>query len=352
MVTLIALAGVALVGGLLLQVTGFPPVAAYRDILVSSFGGSFAWARTLISSTPIIFTALAAAVAFRARIWNIGGDGQFIVGAIAASFVALSLGPSLPGSVVIVLALVGGVVGGALWASIAAFPRSYLGTDEVISTLMLNFVALYLMNYLIFGSLSFWRETVDATFPSGRAIPGSTELPQLWLRLHMGFLIAVACAVACWFLLRSSRWGFDLRVIGDSPVAARYAGINVTRRTLGVLVISGAFAGLGGAVEILGTTFALSPGSLSAGVGYVGIVVAAVAGLNPLAIVVVAILLAGFTNAGTSLQILGVPGQLVILLQGLALLFVAGAEFFRRYRLSLERPQIERDTPTATERAA
>src|SRR5262249_30829841 len=148
------------------------------------------------------------------------------------------------------LVLLAGIVGGAAWAAIAAFPRAYLRTDEVISTLMLNFIALYLMNYLIFGSVSFWRDTERITFPSRRLIPDAAELPTIWLRLHLGFLIAIVLAGVMWWWLRSSRWGFDLRVIGDSISAARYSGMNVARRTVSVLLVSGAIAGLAGAVQV------------------------------------------------------------------------------------------------------
>src|SRR5262249_35839657 len=189
-------------------------------------------------------------------------------------------------------------------------------TDEVISTLMLNFIALYLMNYLIFGSVSFWRDTKRITFPTGRLIPDAAQLPNLWLRLHFGFVIVIVVAVVMWWWLRSSRWGFDLRVIGDSVSAARYAGMNVAQRTVSVLLVSGAIAGLAGAIQVSGVTQALQPRSLAVNIGYTGIVVAAVARLNCLAIIPVAVLIAGLSNAGGSLPILRLPSDILLLLPG------------------------------------
>ncbi|MGQ0670768.1 MAG: ABC transporter permease [Actinomycetota bacterium] len=342
----VAAAGV--MGAVLMLAAGHDPVEAYREVIESGFGSDLAWARTLISATPLILTAVAAAVAFRMRLWNIGGEGQLYLGAIAASGVALALGDGVAPVLGVVLSLAAGVAAGALWAAVAALPRAYLRTDEVISTLMLNFIALYLMNYLIFGSVSFWRDKERLSFPSGRLIPEVAELPRIWLRLHVGIVIAVAVALLLWWLLRSSRWGFELRVIGDSPRAARYAGMRVARRVVSVLVVSGAVAGLAGAVLITGSTQALRPSGIAVGLGYTGIVIAAVSRLNPLATVPVSILIAGLLNAGTSLQVLGVPSELVVLLQGLALLLVAATEFFLNNRVRLA----ARSAPVAEGEAA
>jgi simple sugar transport system permease protein len=340
LVAVIAIVGAGLAGAVLLVVTGHPPVEAYRAILRSGFGDSYGWVRTLLSATPLIFTALAAAVSFRMKVWNIGGEGQFYLGAIAGSGIALAFEHTLPDAITLILALVGGALAGGLWASIAAVPKAYLGTDEVISTLMLNFIALHLMGYLIFGSVSFWRERSNLGFPSGRQM--TVQLPLFFQRLHVGFLVALALALLCWWFLRSSRWGFDIRVIGDSPRAARFAGMRVTARLVWTLVLSGAIAGLGGAVHATGVTLALNPSGIAVGFGYTGIVVAAVAGLDPIAIVAVAILISGLSNASTALQILEVPNDIVVLLQGLTLLLVAATEFFLRNRMrvvTIEQPE-------------
>lgn len=334
-----AVLGAGVAGALLLLATGHQPLQAYTAIVRSSVGTKFGRASTLILATPLILTSVAAAVAFRMRVWNIGAEGQLYLGAIAASGMALALGDGSSPLVAIPLVLLAGVVAGTLWAALAALPRAYLRTDEVISTLMLNFVALYLMNYLIFGSVSFWRNRLNITFPSGRFIPEASELPTLWLRLHVGFLVALAVALFFWWWMRSSRWGFEVRVIGDSPDAAGYAGMSVAGRTLSVLLVSGAIAGLAGAIQVSGATHALQPRSLAVNLGYTGIVVAALARLDPLATIPVAIVIAGLTNAGSSLQIQGVPSDIVLLLQGLALLLVAAGEFLLYNRIRVEVPR-------------
>jgi simple sugar transport system permease protein len=329
----LALAGAGCAGAVLLLLTGFSPWTVYSAAGDAAFGTSLAWQRTLVSSTPLILTGLAAAVAFRMRIWNIGGEGQLYIGAIAASGVALAVADGLPSVIAIAVVLGAGALGGAVWAGLAAAPRARFGTDEVISTLMLNFIALFLMNYLIFGSEGFWRDKERLTYPTGRDIPESAVAPELWGRLHIGFLVAVAVAVGLWILLRSTRWGYTVRLVGDSTRAARYAGVRVPRRIASVLLLSGAAAGLAGAILIIGSLGSLEPRALAINLGYTGIIVAAVARLNPLAVVPVAVAVGGISSAGPALQTSGVPSELVLVLQGLALLVVAASELLMSNRI-------------------
>jgi simple sugar transport system permease protein len=253
-----------------------------------------------------------------------------IVGAIAASGVGLALGEHVAGWIVIVLSLLAGVAAGGVWAALAALPRAYLNTDEVISTLMLNFVALSIMNYLIFSSVSFWRDAERLTFPSGRFIADAAFLPRFWGRLHIGIFIAVAAAVLLWWVLRSTKWGFEIEVTGDSPRAAAYAGMRVNRKIVSVLVVSGGLAGLAGAIEIGGVMHNLDPRALSLGVGFTGIVVAAIARLSPIGVVAVAILVAGLNNSAVGLQTMGIPDDIVLLLEGIFFLCIVGGEWFLR----------------------
>jgi simple sugar transport system permease protein len=342
LISVLSVIAAALVGALLLAATGHSPIDAYKLIYTSGFGNQRVLARTMVLAVPLILTALAAAIPFRMKLWNIGAEGQLYIGAIAGSGVVLALGDSIPAAVQLPAMMVAGAVGGALWAGLAALPKAYLNTDEVISTLMLNFVALGIMNYLIFGSASFWRDTERMAFPVGRHIPDAAALPRIWGPLHAGILIAVVLAIAVWVLLRSTRWGFELRVIGRSPRAARYAGMRVDRKMVSVLVISGALAGLAGAIEVSGPLGGLDPVALSIGMGFTGIVVAAVARLSPLGILPVAVLIAGLIKSASSLQTIGVPIQIAVVLQGLLFLFVVGGEFFlvNRVRLNLRRMEV------------
>jgi general nucleoside transport system permease protein len=328
-------------GMVVLLAFGDDPLKAYRTMFESSLQGWRPFTRTLTYATPLILTGLAAAVAFRMKVYNIGAEGQLFVGAIAASGLALALPPDLPRVLMISVVILGGAVAGAIWAQLAAIPKALFGTDEIITTLMLNFVALGLMNYLIQGSRSFWRNPTHPV-PQGKEIPKSAQLPILYERLHAGFLVAVAVAVALWLLVRLTTWGFRLKVIGDSRRAALYAGISVGAMTIGVMAVSGAIAGMAGAIEVSAVTKGLQPKALAIQLGYTGIIIAAVARLNALGVVPVAVLLAAITVSGSSLQSIGVASELVVLLQGLIFLSVTAGEFFvtNRVRLASSRQAV------------
>ncbi len=321
-------------GGVILALTGAAPLTVYRTMFDASLNGARSIERTLTYATPLILTGLAAAVAFRMKAYNIGAEGQLFLGAIAASGLALQLPAGTPTVLMVGAMVLGGALAGALWAGFAAVPKAFLGTDEIITTLMLNFVALAFMNYLIFGSFSFWRDPTRPV-PQGNTIPESAAMPSISGRLHMGFVIAVALAVLLWWALRSTTFGFRVRTIGDSPRAARYAGIGVPFATLAVLAISGGLAGVAGAIEVSGVTNRLDPKSLAIELGYTGIVIAAVARLNPLGVVPVAVFLAAIATAGGSMQSIGVRVEVVVMMQGLIFLSVTAGEFFVTNRIGL-----------------
>jgi ABC-type uncharacterized transport system permease subunit len=333
---LVSLLAAAVVGGLVIVVAGNNPFEAYRTMFDASFNGSRSFTRTLTLATPLTLTGLAAAVSFRMKIWNIGAEGQLYMGAIASSGLALALPENTPKLLMLVVILLGGAVAGALWAGLAAIPKAIFNTDEVITTLMLTFIALSFMNYLIFGSRSFWRDP-DASFPVGKIVPESAELPIVTQRLHYGFLIALGAAVVLWWLLRRTTWGFELRTIGDSPAASRYAGMRVRTKIVSVLALSGALAGLAGAIEVSGVHHTLDPRAIAIELGFTGIVVAAVARFNPLGVLPVATLLAAVVTSGSALQRIGIDSEIVFLLQGFIFLFVAAGEFFISNKLSFSR---------------
>ena len=333
-VPVLSLVAALLVGGFVLAAAGNNPVDAYRTMFDSSLNGWSSITRTLTLGTPLILTGLAAAVAFRMRVYNIGAEGQLYLGAIVSSWLGLALPAELSKPIMLFVFILGGALAGAAWAGLAAIPKAYLGADEIITTLMLNFVALSLMNYLIFGSQSFWRDP-SRPVPGGKRLPESALLPVLSGRLHAGIIIAVAAAVVLWWLLRQTSWGFQLRTIGDSSEAARYAGMSVKLKTLSVLAISGALAGIAGAVEVSGVTKGLEPRALATEIGFTGIIVAVVARTNPLGVVPVSIFLAAIATSGSSLQAIGIQVEVVFLLQGLIFLSVTAGEFFVTNRVSL-----------------
>lgn len=340
---LFAFAAMAIVLG----ATGRNPGDAYRRMYDSAFAGDGALTSTLVFATPLLFTGLAAAAAFRMQLFNIGGEGQFFLGAVGAMGAALYLGDlgldSTP--VLILMMCVAGALFGGLWAAIPGVLRAFARTNEIITSLMLNYVAGLLLTYLIIDSHSYWRDTETfegQTFPLGKTLPSGAEWPTATIGsapggvvVPLGFGIAIALAVVLWFVYRRTRFGFELQVIGDSHRAARYAGMRLRRKILVVMCLSGAIAGLGGASQEGDFSHQLDPTGLqSSFYGYTGIVVAALARYNPLAVVPVAVLIGGLENAGYTLQGADFPSGLVGVLKGMILFSVLGGELLIRYRVS------------------
>jgi len=338
LVPVLSVVAALVVCAVFLALTGENPFDVYAQMIDSAFGSARGLAETLISATPLILTGVAAAIAFKMLVWNIGGEGQFIMGAIFAAGFAIWLGDSAPAVIALPVVIIAGGLGGAVWASIAAIPRVYLGTNEIITTLMLNFIALNLMNFLIFGSSSPWRDPEVSTFPQGRPVPEAARLPEFFIRLDVGIFIAIALAVAAWFLIGKTGWGFAVRIVGDSADSARYAGIRVPQKILGIFLLSGAAAGFAGGLFVSGPVGALDPRSLDLGLGFTGIIVAALAGLHLLVVIPVAVLMGALNNAGPALQSIGVPTATVTMLQGAILIFAVAGEFFIANRIRRPEP--------------
>jgi simple sugar transport system permease protein len=331
-----------LAGAILIFVSGNDVVDTYSRIVDRAFGSADAWSATFIAATPLLFTGLAAAIAFRMGVFNIGGEGQFVMGAIAGSWVGLVLGDEL-GKAVIPLMIVAGIAAGAVWAGIVGVLKTRFNTNEIITSLMLNYVAINIAYYLIFNSRSTWRLLTGggAQFPQGKPLPDSAFWPALTIAgidIPLGFVLGAVCALGLWALYRTTRFGFEVNVIADAPDAARYAGMRTRRKVLAVLALSGAAAGLGGVADVGDVRHILDPKGLSqVGYGYTGIVVAALARLNPIAVVFVSLLIGGLNNAGRSLQGPDFPAGLVGTLQGLILFFTVGGEVLARYRIRWRR---------------
>jgi general nucleoside transport system permease protein len=344
---------VALVlAGILLGATGHNPFSTYRQIVQASFTEPGALGQTLISATPLLFTGLAVAVAFRMKVWNIGGEGQLYMGALGASGIGLALS-GLPAPVVVVAMMLGGLLAGALWAAVPGALRAYMNTNEILTSLMLNYVAGLLLYYLIYDSKSYWRDLVSPAakvFPQGKFLPDSGTWPAFSLGsldVPLGLLLGIGVGVILWWMIRATRYGYEMRVISDSPNTARYAGMHTRRKILSVMTLSGALAGLGGASQIGDFNHVLDPKGLqAAGFGYTGIVVAALARYNPLAVVVVSFLIGALTNAGFALQGPGFPIGLVGTIEGILLFCVLGGEILARYRIHVtRRPAAKRAPP-------
>jgi ABC-type uncharacterized transport system permease subunit len=338
-VPVISLLLAAVIVAIVLAVTGHDPLATYGQIYDAAFTARGAITGTFVYGTPLLFTGLAAAVAFRMRAWNIGGEGQLYLGAVGASGVGLLLA-SWPTPLLIVGMILGAMGAGMLWAAIPGILRAYGRTNEILTSLMLNYVAGLLMYYLIYDSTSYWRDLVSPAakvFPQGKYLSAAANWPGLMLGdavIPFGFLFGIVVAFVLWMVIRSTAFGFEMRVIGDAPAAADYAGMRTKRRIVAVMALSGAIAGLAGASQIGDFGHVLDPKGLQqSGYGYTGIVVAALALYDPLAVVLVAFLLGALTNSGFALQGPTFPIGLVGMMEGIILFCVLGGELLVRYRI-------------------
>jgi general nucleoside transport system permease protein len=328
---------------ILLAATGHAPVPTLTELFDAAYFADGALTNTLIAATPLAFTGLAAAVAFRMRLFNIGAEGQLYFGAVGAAGIALLLSGQ-PTLVLVVAMVFGGAALGAAWGAIPGLLRAFLHTNEIITSLMLNYVAALFLNYLIFDSLSYWRDTspTGQVFPQGKALPDAASWPVSTLGsigVPLGFLLAIGVAGVIWVLYTRTRFGFEAQVIGDSPRAARYAGMRTRRKIVAIMCLSGAVAGIGGASQMGDFRHVLdAKGLQQSNYGYTGIVVAALARYNPFAVVLVAFLLGGLQNAGYTLQSAEFPSGLVGVMQGMILFVMLGGELLVQYRVSIGRP--------------
>ncbi|NBS36223.1 MAG: ABC transporter permease [Actinobacteria bacterium] len=332
------------VGGIFLAATGHPPLDTYLDLLKNGYASFYGITDTLGLATPLICTGLAAAFAFRMNLYSIGQEGQLYLGMIGGAWAGIALADSLPALLAVPLVLVFGALAGAAWVAVPALLRARLGTSEIVSTLLLNYVALNLVNYFIFGSRGFFRDPTTS-FPQGRPVAESARLSPFSFftdkvtNTYPTLLVSVVLAAFLFWFMRTSNYGYETAVYADSPNTARYAGMNSMRLQSSVLLISGAIAGVGGAMYVVGPAGKVDPGLLQIGLGYAGIVVAALARYNFLAVVIAAILFAGLRTGGNALQVSNdpVPIAIAIVLQGAVLLFALGGELFRRNRVVISR---------------
>jgi general nucleoside transport system permease protein len=362
-----------LIGGLVVLATGNNPISVYQGI----FNGTglnwfFPWVsgperelaefnlqQTLLVTTPLIFTGLAVAFAFRCGMFNIGGQGQFTVGTIVAVWVG-TVWVDLPGVPHAILAILLAALAGAAWAGIAGFLKATVGAHEVITTIMLNWIAYWVGSYL-FGQGGPLQNTFNESVPISNDVVDSVKLPVFWgdpelQGLHIGFFLALAALVAYWAILNRTTLGYEVRAVGFNPEAARYGGINVARNYFLAMAIAGGFAGLGGALDILGWQFRLGVLDVQTSlIGYIGIAVALL-GRNTAVGVGLSALLFGALLYGTSTRSLDpevfppeLAGNLTQIIQALVLIFV-GADLLVLYVWNLRR-KLRRRPPPA-ERAA
>jgi len=342
--SLLAILIALVIGGGVIAAAGGDPVRSYAHIFRASFGSVGVLSDTIVKATPILLAALACAVAFRMRLWNIGAEGQFIMGAFGAS--AIILAPVLPAEttpwIFIPVMALAGMAAGAAWGFIPGYLKAAFNVNEIISTLMLNYIAVAWVNFWIFAVWTEGGFQMSPTFPKNAWLPRLLDyagtLPLLsGLTTHLGLLLGIAAAIILWILLYRSRWGYEIRLIGDNPRAARYAGISITRNTVLVMMVSGALAGLGGMSEVTGVVHRLQTSPIAAGYGFTGIIVAWLAKLNPLVIIIVSVFFGALILAGREIQPSGVPKMI----QGIILVALIASDFFLRYRIRIDRGEPE-----------
>lgn len=325
---------------LVLLATGHAPGYTFRRLIDAAFVGTRNLDNTIVAATPLAFTGLCAAIAFRMNLFNIGGEGQLYVGSILGAAAGIAAG-NHSGWLSVPLMIVAGAAGGAALALVPGVLRAFLSTNEIITSLMLNYVAALLLDYLIFDSMSYLRDPLSVGFPQGKLLPNAATWPVFHLggiALPFGSVVAIVLALVVLVLYARTRFGFEVQVIGDSPRAARYAGMSTRRKILAVMALSGAVAGVGGASQTGDFRHVLDPKGLEqAGYGYAGIVVAALGRYNPVAVVVIAFVLGGLQNAGYALQGADFPSGLVGVMQGLILFCALGGELLVRYRVRIAR---------------
>ncbi len=353
-----------IVGGFLLKAAGAnDPIATYREIFKEGYGTLADWqagftslithtscpkgmlcfgpiSDTLVKASPILLTGLACILAFRMKLWNIGADGQMFMGAWAATAVAVFLLPKTTDrAVMLTLMALAGLIAGLIYGAIPGMLKAWLNINEIIVTLMLNYVAYKWIEYfVVVGPWSIGDFESTGSFPKSATWPRLTEYAKsvpifAGLTAHPGILMGIVAAVILAWVLFRSRWGYEIRVVGDNPRAARYAGINLGRNILLVMMISGALAGLAGMNEV--AALRELTGRLQRGYGFTGVIVAWLARLNPLAAIFVAILFGGLLVGTQLIQ----PQGIASMLQGVILFVVVGTELLFRYRLRLEKAE-------------
>jgi simple sugar transport system permease protein len=327
------------ISGIVLKLIGGDPLRVFRFFYEATFGSWGTLSDTLVKATPLILIGLGCTVAFKMRLWNIGAEGQFYMGAFFASLVVLIpiIPPESPKALAIGAMMIMGMLGGAIYGFIPGVLKARFNVNEIITTLMLNYVAILWNNFWIFDRWS------DAGFQMTPAFERTYWLPRLadyareypvfsGITLHLGVVFGLVAAGLVWWVLERSRWGYEIKLIGDNPRAARYAGINIMRNIVLVMMFSGALAGLAGMSEVSGVVHRLQE-RISPGYGFTGIIVAWLAKLNPFSVIIVSVLFGALIVAGREIQ----PSGLSQLIQGIILFMVISSDVLMRYRVRLVR---------------
>ncbi|WP_457774767.1 ABC transporter permease [Phycobium rhodophyticola] len=318
-----------------LMAAGAPVFPAYAQMFKGVFGSMFTFTEMLTRATPLIFTGLAAAVAFRAKLWNIGGEGQLYLGALAAVWIGTGMVDG-PAALMIPLVVLAGAIAGGLGMLFPAILKTRFGADEVVTSLLLNFIILIFVQMMLEGP---FKDPMGLGWPQSEPIIDAAVLPQLMarMRIHAGLILALVAAVIAWVVMTKTVWGLKLRAVGENRAAARHAGLGVNKVFLAVAMVSGGLAGLAGVSEVAGLKGYLTA-DLSPGFGYTGIIVAMLARLNPAGVVLAALYVASvFVGADSMSRAMGVSSFLADLTVSMSLICVLLGSFFASYKVRFAR---------------
>ena len=316
--------------GIVIKASSFNPLEVYGEMFRKSFFSFSGIQKMLMASLPLLFCGLAVALTFKMNLNNIGAEGQYAVGVIAGGAFVL-YGPKVEGFLGLLIVACCCFIGGAFCALLCALPKAYWDVNESITTLMMNYIALTVLTFLCQGPWKMKGQNVSQT----ERIPEGLDLPAIAigkLEISVGILFGIAVALILYVVYRYRTSGYQISVIGSNPTAARYAGMNIRKSIILVMLVSGGLAGLAGFTQYTGVTHRIMEG-MPNNAGYTGIVIAFLSRLNPLAVVIVSILFAGLQNSTAYVQAMGVSSRLSYMMQGAIMLFVIAGEFFRRYKL-------------------
>jgi general nucleoside transport system permease protein len=315
--------------GILLALMGYNPFSVFGSMLDGGLGSGYRVKETLVRTIPLALTSLGIGLSFRMKFWNIGGEGQIMMGAFAATWVGLFF-PEIPRPLLLPLMALAGIVGGGLWALIPALLKIRFRTNETILTLMLNYVALKWLTYLQYVA---WRDEEAFGYPKIPNLVKNAKLPDIF-GIHIGIILVPLLVAVIFLFIKYTKKGYEIRVIGESEQTAWYAGMNVSKIIISTLFVSGGICGLVGMIQVSGVNSTLSV-DVSNGVGYTAIIIAWLAQLNAIAILLASFLFAVMVEGGSFIQtVYHIPQSAAALMQGLILFFVLGSEFFIRYKIS------------------
>lgn len=328
-VRLVAIVLALLFSAILLAFLGHNPLKVYISMLDGGLGSLYRFKETIVRTIPLVIVSLGVGLSFRMRFWNIGGEGQIMMGACAASWVALYY-PEIPRPLLLPLMAMAGMLGGGAWALIPAFFKERFKTNEAIFTLMMNYVALKWVTYLQYGP---WRDKEAFGYPKIPNFVLNARIPNI-LGIHAGWLLVPLLVIGMYLFFKHTKMGYEINVIGESENTARYAGVNVPLIILATLFASGAIGGLAGMIQVAGVNSTLSV-DVSNGVGYTAIIISWLGQLNAVAILLASFLFAVLVEGGSFIQtVYHIPQAAASLLQGIVLFFVLGSEFFIKYKIS------------------